>query len=487
MALFPLLRSKSRQQLSSSPSPSPSFPTPARTPLPSPSTNDFKVPLAVSTGDALTPCQPVPVQLASPLSRNPSSRQKVRAATGEVGGFHRPSAYSGSERSTPIQGAVGMGRSVSEGALPSGRVSSSSRYSSDLPPPVPLPVYTAPPVSYISHPAAPNGRRTIASLYPSPSSSSPSSAGMAQSRSLPTFPSTGSPYSNSTPQSAASPSPRRARKQPPSYTILVAGLASQTGKKSFIRALETLLVSASAGRSEQSVDEAGVMCSSRDILCPSSSSPGGKKKILHLTLLTAPSPSPSVPYASHPTLATSAVCDAHVSSLLRLLEARFESTLQGELSFERRGGIKGKEDTHVHVCLWLVGPETLRGAGAGGGKTGKGGFRLAEEDEKAISRLSRRVLVVPVRISFSFRFYRSQLTFSHRERFSPNPTRSPSPNSPSRKLLSSPPAPQPPSPPPSPPSPPPQWISSSAAQAIRPLPPLLRKAHSVPSPHHRRG
>lgn len=299
-----LRRPKSRQNLSP-PSPTPTSSPPSS--LPSPTTNDFRVSLSIVAGDALTPAQPVPVQLSSPLNRYPSlSKQRVRAPIGVgVGsaGFHTRFAYkSNGGRSTPEQVSSGMVRSVSEPVSFDGRRTSlSSRHTSALPPPLPLPARDLPHLPPL-HSGAPAGRRTIASLYPSPAFSSP----MPQSRSLPSFPrsTSRSPHSASTSQ-PTSPGPRRARKQPPNYTILLAGLAPKTGKKSFARALDVLLPSARRGRSDDYADELGVIRSSRDVLFPSSSpSVGGRKPALHLSLITTPTP--SIPYASHTSLSTSA-------------------------------------------------------------------------------------------------------------------------------------------------------------------------------------
>ncbi|GAA6019239.1 hypothetical protein JCM10207_005049 [Rhodosporidiobolus poonsookiae] len=370
-----LLRRKSRVV---EPSPPP--------PDPPPPSLDALAPTGDFTASLPTTYSPLrsSSDLAESNGRSPS-RAKVHAPPSHSAAFHTPYAYSPPNQ--PQQAGWG--------ALPRSASDPSCAWT-------PSPPTASPPGLLHPSPYAPPGpaninfRRSTASFLtgttspppnPSPSvplpplpsghpSSPPRKASLPKSPSLPA--SLSVPVASPLPSALSRQSTRRPRRPPPSYTLLVAG-GKRTGKTSFVRLLSEVLTPAADGRVERGVDDGagdGVRRTTLEVV------EQGEK--LLLSLLDAPGL--SLPLHGPLSAADDLSAETYASSLLRLLETRFEATLRAETELVRSPG--AAVDPHVHVCLWFVHPEGLVGRGDA--------QRMSEAEVRCILRLSERVVVVPI-------------------------------------------------------------------------------------------
>ncbi|GAA6037377.1 hypothetical protein JCM8097_008538 [Rhodosporidiobolus ruineniae] len=412
-----MLRRKSRNALAPSPPPTSSNEAP-----PSLRT-DLGLPFAPlrSSSDLNTP-------LAGSGDVHEAASAQVHTLVRSRGGFHTPTPYAYSRTASPPTASAdghGLPRSPSD---PTGwgstlgvsaSSSSSSVYSSI--PPYPPPSFAIPPLP--PGPASVNyasARRSIASLHPSPNyallarPSPPPPPGqlpphipyIPKSTSSPAALSstTGSPVppsspprtaQSSRPTTALSPSQRRPRRAPPSYTLLLAG-ARRTGKTNFARALVEVLDRVPAGRVELAVpleDEGGKKARVRRTTLDITEE--GEK--LALTMLDAEGI--DLPYPFQPrNPAVEQLVERQMDALAELVTARFEQMLRAEGELHRSpvlggtgggGGERKGGDPLVHLAIWFVHPEGL--VREEGGEWRMGGLEL-----RCIRRLAERVNVLPV-------------------------------------------------------------------------------------------
>ncbi|GAA5931020.1 hypothetical protein JCM1841_005459 [Sporobolomyces salmonicolor] len=199
---------------------------------------------------------------------------------------------------------------------------------------------------------------------------------------------------------------RKPKKQPPTYNILIAG-AHGTGKSGFVRALSESVELAKGGTIDKGRTQlAGgieVETTSMDVM------EAGEQ--VALTLLD--SPGLAIPTASgrggSSLLSSEIDTGRQVDEIIRLLETRFRGTLQGEAQLVREAGASG-HDSHVHLCIYFVHPQSLTGKAAPA--TSRNGERnwerngtanrasaepmMSDLDLRCIARLSTRVNVLPV-------------------------------------------------------------------------------------------
>ncbi|GAA5917527.1 hypothetical protein JCM6882_007947 [Rhodosporidiobolus microsporus] len=433
-----LLRRKSRNALPSHPPPPPA--SPPLQPLPLPQTNDFQV-------------QYAPLRSSSDVSRRgPDGAASPPRPHGRAHHLPTPFAYSPDAASLASGNGSGsrewssLPHSASE-PIALASVTRTGGYGagaspSSLSPPLGS---TSPPPSFAHTPSPPGpasvnyavARRSIASLYPSPSLHPPSSPPPNQPlppppphpshayapASLPrsaSHPATLSTPATALPSPASSRPPtafsqqthshRRTRRPPPSYTILLAG-ARGTGKSSFARTLVEVLASEGGRvverdvleRGGQGQAEVGVRRTTVEVV-----EEGGKVAlhVLDTAGLEIPlfSPSSSYPSAASAPAAENPLpfeTDLHLSALLSFLDARLSAALVQETTLNRAGpgavggaagGNGGGQDPLVHLCLYFVHPGAMSRSQGKGGE----GWSLGAADKECVRRLGEKVNVVPI-------------------------------------------------------------------------------------------